>query len=72
MNSFFGLVLASSERRLARFCGVEDVVVGTVEVVGKAVVGVFAAFWKGHVGFGVVGQPCIALHFAGRETTGIY
>lgn len=48
----------------------EDVVVGMVEVVGKAVVGVFSTFWKGHVGFGVVGPPCrAALYFAGRETS---
>ena len=51
-------------RRLARFGGVdEDVVVGMVEVVGKAVAGMFAAFWIGHVGFGVVVPPCRALQF---------
>ena len=41
----------------------EDVVVvGMVEVVGKAVVGVFATFWRGHVGFGVV-DPSYSIAF---------
>lgn len=49
-------------RRLARFGVVEEVVVGMVEVVGKAVVGVFATFWRGHVGFGVV-DPSYSIAF---------